>query len=174
MDDKKPKLLDRVRLSLRQQNYALSTERTYVSWIKRYIIFHDIRHPQEMGEEIKDFLTDLATNKKVAPSTRKQALSALIYLYEQVLGIELDDINVLRPRRNRHLPTVLTQEEAQKVLSALEGVNALMAKLIYGGGMRISLNVCVYGSRILISNNLKFLSGIARATKTDSPCFWIC
>jgi integron integrase len=139
MDDKKPKLLDRVRLSLRQQNYALSTERTYVSWIKRYIIFHDIRHPREMGEEeIKDFLTDLATNKKVAPSTQNQALSALIYLYEQVLGIELDEINALRPRRNRHLPTVLTQEEAQKVLSALEGVNALMAKLIYGSGMRIS------------------------------------
>jgi len=139
MDDKKPKLLDRVRLSLRQQNYALSTERTYVSWIKRYIIFHDIRHPREMGEEeIKDFLTDLATNKKVAPSTQNQALSALIYLYEQVLGIELDEINALRPRRNRHLPTVLTQEETQKVLSALEGVNALMAKLIYGSGMRIS------------------------------------
>lgn len=139
MDDKKPKLLDRVRLSLRQQNYALSTERTYVSWIKRYIIFHDIRHPREMGEEeIKDFLTDLATNKKVAPSTQNQALSALIYLYEQVLGIELDEINALRPRRNRHLPTVLTQEEAQKVLYALEGVNALMAKLIYGSGMRIS------------------------------------
>lgn len=139
MDDKKPKLLDRVRLSLRQQNYALSTERTYVSWIKRYIIFHDIRHPREMGEEeIKDFLTYLATNKKVAPSTQNQALSALIYLYEQVLGIELDEINALRPRRNRHLPTVLTQEEAQKVLSALEGVNALMAKLIYGSGMRIS------------------------------------
>lgn len=139
MKKKKPKLLDRVRLSLRQRNYSLSTERTYASWIKRFILYHDKRHPREMGkEEIEDYLTYLAAKRRVSPSTQNQALSALIYLYEQVLGIELDKINAMRPRRSRHLPTVLTQEEAQKVLSLLTGVNALMAKLLYGSGLRIS------------------------------------
>ena len=111
MTAKKPKLLERARQSLRQRNYSYRTEQTYLNWMKRFILFHNKRHPKEMGErEIESYLTYLAVKKRVAPSTQNQALNALIYLYEQVLGIDLDAINALRPRKSRpftyrtHLP----------------------------------------------------------------------
>ncbi len=134
-----PKLLDRVRFSLRQRNYSYRTEQSYLSWIKKFILFHDKRHPQEMGErEIEEYLTFLAVKKKVAPSTQNQALNALIYLYKNVLNIDLGEINALRPKKSRHLPTVLTPAEARKILTLLSGTNQLMAKLLYGSGLRIS------------------------------------
>lgn len=139
MSAQKTKLLDRARESLRQKNYSYRTEQTYLSWMKRFILFHNKRHPREMREqEIESYLTFLAVKKKVAPSTQNQALNALIYLYDQVLGIELGDINALRPRKSQHLPTVLSPQEARRVLDLLSGVNQLIAKLLYGSGLRIS------------------------------------
>ena len=139
MTAKKPKLLERASQSLRQRNYSYRTEQTYLNWMKRFILFHNKRHPKEMGErEIESYLTYLAVKKRVAPSTQNQALNALIYLYEQVLGIDLDAINALRPRKSRHLPTVLTFQEVKRILGLMTGVNQLIAKLLYGSGLRIS------------------------------------
>ena len=139
MSDKQPKLLDRARNSLRQRNYSYRTEKSYVNWMKRYILFHNKQHPRELGEpEIEEFLTYLAVKKKVAPSTQNQALNALIYLYQNVLNIELDEINALRPRKSRHLPTVLTFDEALRVLDNMTGIDRLAGRLIYGSGFRMS------------------------------------
>ena len=139
MVSKQPKLLDRARNSLRQRNYSYRTENSYVNWMKRYILFHNKQHPRELGEpEIEEFLTYLAVKKKVAPSTQNQALNALIYLYQHVLGIELDEINALRPRKSRHLPTVLTFEEVLSVLDKMTGIDRLAGRLIYGSGLRVS------------------------------------
>lgn len=139
MSDKKPKLLDRARNSLRQRNYSYRTEKSYVNWMKRYILFHNKQHPRELGEpEIEEFLTYLAVKKKVAPSTQNQALNALIYLYQNVLNIELDEINALRPRKSRHLPTVLTFDEVLRVLDNMTGIDRLAGRLIYGSGLRVS------------------------------------
>lgn len=139
MPQKEPKLLDRVRNSLRQRNYAYSTEQSYTNWIRRYILFHNKKHPRQLGEkEIEEFLTHLAVEENIAPSTQNQALSALIYLYQEILHIDLGEINAIRPRRRENLPTVLTQEETRQILSLLTGLNQLMAKVLYGSGLRIS------------------------------------
>jgi len=107
--------------------------------MRRYILFHNKRHPKEMGEhEIEEFLTHLAAVKKVAPSTQNQALSAIIYWYEKVLGIELDEIKAMRPKRKRHIPTVLSFDEVVMVLDQLSGVDRLAARLLYGSGLRVS------------------------------------
>ncbi len=135
----KPKLLDQVRNSLRQRNYSYSTEKAYLSWIKRFILYHNKRHPGEMGEiEIGEFLTYLAVERKVSPSTQNQALNAIIYLYKHILKKDLGEIKALRPRGSKHLPTVLNPKEAHKILSLLHGGNKLMAKLLYGSGLRVS------------------------------------
>ncbi len=98
-----PKLLDQVRNSLRQRNYSYRTEKTYIGWIKRYILFHNKKHPKEMGEkEIGEYLTYLAVQKKVAPSTQNQALNSIIYLYKHILKIDLGEIQALRPRSSKH------------------------------------------------------------------------
>ncbi len=134
-----PKLLDQVRNSLRQRNYSYRTEKTYIGWIKRFILFHNKRHPNEMGEkEIGEYLTYLAVERKVAPATQNQALSSILYLYKYILKIDLGDIKTLRPRSSKHLPVVLTPLEATRILSLLQGQNQLMAKLLYGSGLRIS------------------------------------
>ncbi len=135
----KPKLLDQVRNSLRQRNYSYSTEKTYISWIRRYILYHDKRHPGEMGEkEIGEYLTYLAIERKISPSTQNQALNSIIYLYKYILKIDLGEIKKLRPRGSKHLPTVLTPGEAHNILSLLSGENRLMGKLLYGSGLRVS------------------------------------
>lgn len=135
----KPKLLDQVRNSLRQRNYASSTEKTYIFWIKDFILFHNKRHPNEMGEkEIGDYLTYLTIKRKVSPSTQNQALNSIIYLYKYILKIDLGEIKRLRPRGSKHLPTVMTPKEVHKILSLLHGENKLMAKLLYGSGLRVS------------------------------------
>ncbi len=136
---KKPKLLDQVRNSLRQRNYSYRTEQAYVSWIKRFILFHNKRHPDEMGaKEIEEYLTYLAVDQKVAPATQSQALNSILYLYKQILKRDVGAIQALRPRGSKHLPTVLTPEEASKILSLLNGQIQLMAKLLYGSGLRVS------------------------------------
>ena len=134
-----PKLLDQVRDKLRVKHYSIRTEQTYVEWIKRYIFFHGKRHPQEMGaHEVEAFLTHLAVAGKVAASTQNQAKSALLYLYREVLEVELPWLdNVTQAKAPKRLPVVLTVSEVQSVLSRLTGTHSLIASLLYGGGMRL-------------------------------------
>lgn len=135
----KPKLLDQVRNKIRLRHYARTTEKTYVSWIRRYILFHGKKHPKEMGAaEIESFLTYLATQCHVSASTQNQAFNALIFLYKHVLGIHLKDpIKAFRAKRPVVVPTLMTQDETYRLLSAMSGTNQLMAKLIYGSGLRV-------------------------------------
>ncbi len=134
-----PRLMDRVRESLRRHRYALSTERTYCHWIKRFIFFHDKRHPAEMGAaEVEAFLTHLATAENVAASTQNQAMHAVLYLYKQVLDVELPWLdNVVRARESKRLPAVLTQREVAALLRHLHGTSGTVIKLLYGTGMRL-------------------------------------
>jgi integron integrase len=138
----KPKLLAQVREVIRLKHYSLRTEKTYVDWIKRFILFHGKRHPQTMGaEEVRRFLSDLASQRDVAASTQNQAFSALLFLYKEVLKQELpwiDDIQ--RVRRPAKLPVVFTPAEARAVLGNMKGPARLMAQLLYGCGLR--LNEC--------------------------------
>ena len=135
----KPKLLDRVRHAVRARHYSRRTEKAYVHWIKRYIFFHGKRHPAEMGAaEVTAFLTALAVRDRVAASTQNQALNALLFLYREILGIQLpwlDDL--VRAKRPQHLPIVLTRDEVRVVLGRLDGVPRLMALLLYGAGLRL-------------------------------------
>lgn len=109
-----------------------------MNWIKRYILFHGKRHPQEMGvPEIEAFLTHLAVNQNVAASTQNQALSALLFLYREVLEMELGSVDAVRAKKPKRLPTVLTKEEARAVIAALSGTNQLIARLLYGSGLRL-------------------------------------
>jgi integron integrase len=135
----KPKLMDQVRDAIRSRHYSLRTEASYLHWIRRFILFHGKRHPAEMGEaEITAFLTHLAVKKHVAASTQNQALSALLFLYQRVLGRELAWLNgMVRARRPERLPVVLTQSETRALLGALRGLNKLLGWLIYGTGMRL-------------------------------------
>ncbi|HEY2710935.1 MAG TPA: integron integrase [Chthoniobacterales bacterium] len=135
----RPKLLDRVRWHLRVKHYSIRTEQAYIDWIRRYICFHAKRHPNEMGEEeIARFLTHLAVEKHVAASTQNQALSALLFLYQQVLERKLDFIDKIeRVKRPAKVPVVLTRAEARAVLDHLQGHNRLMAELLYGAGLRL-------------------------------------
>ena len=130
----KPKLLDRVSWHLRVKHYSIRTEQVYIDWIRRYILFHRKRHPEEMGEdEIAQFLTHLAVEKNVAASTQNQALSALLFLYQQVLERKLDFIDkVERVQRPPKIPVVFTRAEARAVLARLKGDYRLMAHLLYG------------------------------------------
>ena len=135
---KTPKLLDRMRLAMRVKHYSLRTEKSYVHWARRYIVYHKKRHPQEMGEkEVQSFLTYLAVDRNVSASTQNQALNSLVFLYKHVLKKELGDIDAVRARRTRRLPVVLTHEEMQGVLSLLSGVNHLIVSLLYGSGLRL-------------------------------------
>lgn len=134
-----PKLLDQVRDRIRVKHYSIRTETQYVQWIKRFILFHDKRHPQEMGAaEVEAFLTHLAVEGKVSASTQNQALSALLFLYKEVLLIDLPWLdNVVRAKQPQRLPTVLTRTEVRSVLTRMSGIHGLMANLLYGTGMRL-------------------------------------
>jgi len=135
----KPRLIDQVRNVLRLHHYSIRTEEVYIQWIKRFIFFHNKRHPNEMGEkEVRSFLTHLAVDKHVSASTQNQALSAILFLYQRVLNIKLEWINdVVRAKRPKRLPVVLTKTEVMNVLNAGTGINALVTKLLYGTGMRL-------------------------------------
>lgn len=139
MEQPRPKkLLDQVRDALRLKHYAYRTEQAYVAWIKRYILFYDKRHPAEMGTaEVEAFLTHLAVKEHVAASTQNQALSALLFLYREVLHQELGPVDALRAKRPKRLPTVLTKDETLRLIGCLSGTHQLMAKLIYGSGIRL-------------------------------------
>ena len=139
----RPRLLDQVRDTIRRKHYSLRTEQTYLHWIKRYIFFHNKRHPAELGSShVTAFLNHLATVGQVSASTQNQALAALLFLYREVLEINLPWLDGLtRAKRPQRLPTVLTQDEVKSVLAALEGPRWLMVMLLYGAGMR--LNECL-------------------------------
>jgi integron integrase len=134
-----PKLLDIVRNKLRVKHYSIRTEQTYVDWIKRYIFFHDKRHPKDLGaQDVEAFLTHLAVAGQVSASTQNQAKSALLYLYREVLEIQLPWLdNVTQAKAPKRLPVVLTVTEVQSLLSRLTGTHLLVASLLYGGGMRL-------------------------------------
>ena len=135
----KPRLLDQVRDALRVRHYSLRTEETYLQWIKRFILFHNKRHPMEMGEqEITAFLTYLAVDKHVAPSTQNQALSALLFLYKEVLDQELEWMDdIVRARRTERIPEVLSPDQVRQLINQLVGTHQLMTRLLYGTGMRL-------------------------------------
>jgi integron integrase len=134
-----PKLLDRVRLAIRARHFSRRTEEAYVGWVRRYILFHHRRHPRDMGKaEVTTFLEDLASARQVAASTQNQALSALLFLYREVLGAPLPDITLgERPRGPKRLPVVLSREEVRGVLARLRGVPHLVVSLLYGSGLRL-------------------------------------
>ena len=134
-----PKLLDQVVAKMRVKHYSLRTEKTYVDWIKRYIWHFDKRHPKDMGAaEVEVFLTHLAVDRNVSASTQNQAKSALLYLYKEVLGVELPWLdNVTQAKVPQRMPVVLTQAEVQAVLSRMDGTMWLIASLLYGSGLRI-------------------------------------
>lgn len=134
-----PKLLEQVVAKLRVKHYSMRTEKAYVDWIKRYIWHHGKRHPKDMGAvEVEAFLTHLAVERNVSASTQNQAKSAILYLYKEVLGIDLPWLdNVTQAKAPKRLPVVLTQAEVQAVLSRLDGTMWLIASLLYGSGLRI-------------------------------------
>ena len=134
-----PRLLDRLRQTLRTRHYSPRTEKAYVSWIRRFVLFHDKRHPLEMGRvEVERFLTHLAIQQNVSASTQNQAFSAVLFLYREVLERPLVGIeHVVRARRPVRLPVVLSREEVTAVLGYLTGTPLLMCSLMYGGGLRL-------------------------------------
>lgn len=133
------KLLDKVRQRIRLKGYSIRTERSYAQWIKRFILFHDKRHPKDMGKmEIEAFLSYLAMNRNVAASTQNQAFNALLFLYNQVLEMKMpDDINAMRSKKPVRVPTVMTREETNRLISSMNGTNKLMAEIMYGCGLRV-------------------------------------
>jgi integron integrase len=135
----RPRLLDRVRAVLRARHYSRRTEDAYVAWIRRYVFFQGKRHPAEMGaEEVTAFLTALAVDSHVAASTQNQALSALLFLYRDVLEVDLPWLDgIVRAKRPARLPVVLTRDEVRAVLQRLHGAPRLMACLLYGAGLRV-------------------------------------
>jgi integron integrase len=135
----KPRLFDEVRAVARMRHLSLRTEQAYVSWIKRYIFFHQKRHPREMGEaEIRAFISHLAVDKDIAASTQTVALSALLFLYRDVLKQELPYVaNIERAQKPKRLPLVFTREEVKRILANLDGTHWLIAGLLYGSGVRL-------------------------------------
>lgn len=134
-----PKLLDIVRGKIRLKHYSIRTEQAYVDWIKRFILHFDKQHPKDLGAaEVEAFLTHLAVAGKVSANTQNQAKSALLFLYKEVLGVELPWLdNVQQAKVPKRLPVVLSQDEVVKILSRLEGTHHLVVSLLYGTGMRI-------------------------------------
>jgi integron integrase len=133
-----PKLLDQVSAKLRMLHYSKRTEEAYVDWMRRFILFHNKRHPREMGApEIESFLTHLAVEGRVSASTQNQAFAALLFLYQKVLEIELPRLNSLRAQRPEQLPVVLYVDEVRAILAELDGIDRLMAEILYGTGLRV-------------------------------------
>jgi integron integrase len=141
MDDPRPsRLMDQMREALRSRHYSPKTEKVYVMWAERFIRFHKMRHPKDMGErEINEFLTHLAVEQHVSSSTQNQALAGLLFLYRSVIGRDVGDLGgVVRARKPTRVPIVMTRDEVRAVLDAMDGDTRLMASLMYGTGMRLS------------------------------------
>ena len=135
-----PKLLDQLRDAIAVRHYSDDTFKAYAHWTKRYVYFHGIKHPKDMGAaEVTKFLTHLALNERVSSSTQNQAFNALLFLYKKVLKIELGDIDAVRAKRFRNIPVVLTRDEVKALLDHLRGPYWLVAMLLYGCGLRIEI-----------------------------------
>jgi len=136
---KKKRLLEQVREVIRMKHYSIRTEQTYAQWIKRFILFHNKKHPAEMGEnEVYEFLSYLATVEKVSASTQNVALNSIVFLYSQVLKQELGDFSkFIRAKTSKKIPVVLAKDETNQVLSLMSGLPKLMASLLYGSGLRL-------------------------------------
>ena len=134
-----PRLMDSVRAAIRVRHYSFRTEKAYVDWIRRFILFNKKRHPRDMGgPEVAAFLNHLANDRRVSSATQAQALAALLFLYKRVINVNLPWIgDVVRAHRPKRLPTVLTREESQRVIAHLCGVHWLIAGLLYGSGLRL-------------------------------------
>ncbi|MBW2317056.1 MAG: phage integrase N-terminal SAM-like domain-containing protein, partial [Deltaproteobacteria bacterium] len=134
-----PRFLERVRLEARRRRLSLRTEEAYVGWVRRFILFHGKRHPNEMGaSEVIAFLTHLTVERRVSPSTQNQAFSALVFLFRRVLDRELEGLDgAVRAREPARIPVVLTRDEVRAVLTKLQGTKRLQATLLYGGGLRL-------------------------------------
>ena len=139
---RQPKLLTQVRETMRRMHYSIHTERSYLVWIKRYIRFHHMRSREDLEGgtlKVEAFLTHLALKRKVAPSTQNQALNALVFLYKKVLEIDLEGtINAARSSKNPRIPVVLTRAEVKQLIPLICGMPQLVAKIIYGSGLRIT------------------------------------
>ena len=135
--------LNRVRREIRLRGYSIRTEKTYIYWIKQYIYFHKKRHPETMGaEEVKQYLSFLGENRSIAINTQKVALNALVFLYHKTLNRTLGDLNFRYASKQRHLPTVLTPTEVEKIIKVSSDRNQTVFKLLYGSGLR--LNECLH------------------------------
>jgi site-specific recombinase XerD len=139
MENRPPKLLDQLREAIRVRHYSIRTENAYCDWARRFILFHRKRHPRDMAaDEITAFLTHLANERNVSASTQNQAKSALLFLYKQVLSIELPWLNeIVHAKRGTRLPVVLTPREVRDLLGAMQGTMGLIVGLLYGTGMRL-------------------------------------
>ena len=139
LPSRQPRLLDQVRTAIRARHYSYRTEQAYVHWVKRFIHFHGLRHPRDLGEaEVTAFLNSLSAGRGVAAATQNQALSSLLFLYKEVLGKPLDWLDgLVRAKRPARVPTVLTVPEVQRLLAALDGMKWLMASVLYGAGLRL-------------------------------------
>ena len=134
-----PRLLEQIRIRCRTKHYSIRTERAYVGWARRFILANNRRHPRELGlAEVEAFLSALAVRDDVAASTQNQALSALLFLYKEVLGVDLPWVgSVTRAKRPKRLPVVLTSAEVRSLLALIDGQAGVMASLLYGAGMRL-------------------------------------
>jgi integrase len=161
------RLLDQVRELIRIRHYSIRTEHAYLQWIRRFILFHDKRHPRELGAaELTAFLSDLAIRRNVSASTQNQALHAILFLYRDVLRINLPWLReVQRAKRPQHLPVVFTRDEVRALLAQLEGTTWSMAALTYGGGLRL-LNASVCASRMSTSSTGNSSSATRRVRRT--------
>ena len=139
MSSREPRLLDQLRAALRVRRYAYRTEQAYVDWARRFILFHGKRHPREMGaREVESFLTHLAVERKVSASTQNQAKAALLFLYRDLLGCELPWLGeVVQAKPSVRLPVVLSTSETRSLLEGMDGTMGLLARLLYGTGMRL-------------------------------------
>ncbi|MBZ0101907.1 MAG: integron integrase [Thermoanaerobaculia bacterium] len=134
-----PRLLERVRLEARRRRLSRRTEEAYADWVRRFVRFHRLRHPGELGaDQVADFLTHLAVSERVAASTQNQALAALLFLYRHVLAVDLGPLpEAARARRPKRLPVVLSREETRRLFAELDGLPRLVARLLYGSGLRL-------------------------------------
>jgi integron integrase len=140
MNPPQRKLLDQLRDVIRLKHYSIRTEKAYVNWARRYILYHNKQHPRNMGvAEIREFLTYLAVDQKVSAASHNQALSAILFLYRELLEIEMpENIKAFWVKNNRSIPTVLSRNEALKVIGLMSGVQQIMLKVIYGSGLRLT------------------------------------
>ena len=135
---KTPRIEDRLREAIRERHYSLRTEEAYTMWYRQFVRFHKMRHPQEMGAvEITAFLRHLSVERDVAVETHRQALNALLFLFRQVLGREIEELKLWRPRRAKRIPVVLTVDEVRALVGAMKGIEGLATRLLYGCGLRL-------------------------------------